>query len=277
MNERRVTNYSQYQITSQRIRCFGLGCCHPAFLSSRVLFIGWQLEFVLVTRNCVSLLVSVAWAFALRFAASTAGGPDTAPRNDSPGIAFASRCFFAAGRFLVEHMINKQNVFAFCCRFVQFSLIQTQAEEAGLTFAPRRVQIPDSIRRGPLLDWLDRIRPTKGGVNWEAIHTAFRASSVEDLLKTSDDTDRHPRVNLLQMLAQFNTGPVFHDQVTTEIRCYNEVATETIQLYKEHEALDFRGGHFDDTAVAKACATGNERMIRWLVEAGASASLPWLF
>ena len=109
-----------------------------------------------------------------------------------------------------------------------------------------------------------------------SIHAAFKATSFEDLLMTTDDEGQHARSNLLQMLAQWNTGPRFHDEVTTEIQCYMEVATGTIALYNEHDALDFRGGPYDDTAVAKACASGNERMIRWLVRAGASASLPWL-
>ena len=84
-DERTADDYSQYQTKS----LFWFWLLPPVFLSSRVLFICWHLELVLGTRTCVSCWVSVAWAFVLRFASSTASVSDAAPLGGSPVITFA--------------------------------------------------------------------------------------------------------------------------------------------------------------------------------------------
>ena len=102
-------------------------------------------------------------------------------------------------------------------------------------------------------------------------NTPTNRASERDLLMCEGGDSRRPGSNLLHTLCQFNTGPVYVDQVTTELGLYEDVAKQAIAVYKKHGALDWRGGAHDDTALAKACGAGNERMVRWMVTAGASA------
>ena len=69
----------------------------------------------------------------------------------------------------------------------------------------------------------------------------------------------------------FKTAPALVDVVTTELQHALDVTTLAIGVFKRHDALDWRGCQNNDTALAKACSSGNDLLVRLLVEAGASA------
>ena len=130
--------------------------------------------------------------------------------------------------------------------------------------------IPASILRGTL-EMCNWMRPSKRGCDWIRIRDVFQVTGEDNLLMCEAEGSSHAGSNILHVLCQFNLVPEIIDKVTTEVQAAMDVITTTIEVYKRNHALDWRAGGNDDTALAKACGSANERMVRLLIEAGACA------
>ena len=116
------------------------------------------------------------------------------------------------------------------------------------------------------------MRPnTNTGNDWRKIHQEWTFATDAELLTCEETDARFPNTNILHLACQFNTTPQSGPLVTTDLTLYREVVTGLVAVYKKHDALDWRGCQNNDTALAKACSSGNDLLVRLLVEAGASA------
>ena len=166
---------------------------------------------------------------------------------------------------------SQQFVFSICVRCVcdVFSFILPQVDRTGMRVdRRRRVPIPESIQRCQYA-WVDMMRPRSGrNVDWCRVFPELRNATEEEILACVPLGHLLAGGNALHTICQFNQGPT---SPGGQKRAYDEAAAVIVRVYKEHSALDWRSGQKDDTAMAKACAVGNEDMIRLLIPAGASA------
>ena len=122
-------------------------------------------------------------------------------------------------------------------------------------------------------------RPTKSGHDWIAFLQRLLENSDAEVLMCFPETARgnQRNSNLLHTVSQFANAPETNLEGAPELTAYKQSMRRVVDVYKRWGALDLCGGNYDDTAVCKACAVGSTLIVRLLVEAGASTSLPQLF
>ena len=142
---------------------------------------------------------------------------------------------------------------------------------------PSRVLRAFQLRRSFKL--ADFCRPNKRGHDWSGFVDRLLVAPEVDVLMCMPDTapGNKRNSNLLHTISQFPTVPETNQEGAPVLTAFKRSMQLVVDIYKRHGALDLCGGNYDDTAVCKACAVGSTFIVRLLVEAGASTSLPRLF
>ena len=113
------------------------------------------------------------------------------------------------------------------------------------------------------------MKPSPGlNVDWCKVIGVLRLASDADILACAPKDHSAAGANGLQTICLFNEGPKYNGP---QKEAFTEAAAVIVRVYKAYHALNWRSGRKDDTAMAKACASGNEYMVKLLIEAGASA------
>ena len=166
---------------------------------------------------------------------------------------------------------SRQFVFSICvrCVCVVFSFVLPQVERTGMRVDRlRREPIPESIQRFQYV-WVDWMRPSDGlNVDWLRVIPQLLSATDAELLACVPINHNLEGGNALHTICQFNQCP---SSPGAQRQAYDEAAAVLVRVYRHYNALDWRSGRKDDTAMAKACAVGNESMIKLLIQAGASA------
>ena len=138
--------------------------------------------------------------------------------------------------------------------------------------------IPSDTRRG-FSDLCDFCLPKKKEHDWCTFLEKLSAAPDDDVLKCFPDTapGNKKRSNLPHTISQFRNAPDTNFEGAPVLEAFKRSMRLIVGIYKKHGALNWCGGNYDDTAVSKACAVGNIFIVRLLVDAGASTSLPRLF